>query len=79
MTKRGRGLVSLAGTPPCVGDCPRRSATCHAECQEYAAYAAERAAVYEQRGEMFHKPKAYMYEVRVKRARHKIRRRERGL
>lgn len=25
---------------PCVKDCPDRSATCHAECEKYAAFAA---------------------------------------
>ena len=26
---------------PCAQDCPNRSATCHAECEEYAAWAKE--------------------------------------
>lgn len=28
---------------PCSQDCPNRSATCHADCPEYAKYAAWRA------------------------------------
>ena len=27
---------------PCKKDCPRRSSTCHAECQEYALFRADR-------------------------------------
>ena len=27
---------------PCVQDCPRRTATCHADCPDYAKYAAWR-------------------------------------
>lgn len=29
---------------PCVKDCPNRSATCHAECEKYAAFAKDREA-----------------------------------
>lgn len=29
---------------PCVKDCQNRSATCHAECERYAAFAKEREA-----------------------------------
>lgn len=34
---------------PCVKDCPNRSATCHAECERYAAFAKEREAVLAQK------------------------------
>ena len=30
--------------PPCVPDCPGRSATCHATCDDYALYAEATAA-----------------------------------
>lgn len=29
------------GESPCTADCPRRSAECHAQCEEYLAYERE--------------------------------------
>lgn len=34
---------------PCTPDCPRRSATCHAECEEHLAYARKKREVYAER------------------------------
>lgn len=34
---------------PCKRNCEKRSATCHAECEAYLAYAAEKVAEYEAR------------------------------
>ena len=34
---------------PCAPDCPRRSATCHGSCPDYAAYVAWRKEVRENR------------------------------
>ena len=74
MTKRGRAITIQSETSPCVGDCPRRSATCHAGCPDYAAFAAKRAEAYAKR-----ESANRINDLKKRRLKNSIRKRERGI
>lgn len=67
MVGEGWRRAKLKGKDICPKDCPRRSAECHATCEEYLAFVKQNE---EERAERLRKAQAnsMMADVRVKRA-----------
>ena len=62
---------------PCTQDCPKRNATCHATCEEYIEFSAERNELHEIRHKAVAKEQAFR-ELRSTNAIRSLKRRRKG-